>query len=376
VQFYQFAETLYQAVLAKNSFLSDQSNLRQAFLSDAYPQAPSIYQQPQGGSYAQGGSLLLTVAASGQQPLQYQWYSSGVAIVGATSTSYRVQSPNTGAYMVQVTDANTLTTGSQTATVDMLPTGASVVISSPANSSTVSGTAVVRATAPAATRVEFYLDGLLQVTDSSAPFAWSWNTASADNGQRALTAKAYNGSGLLGTSVQVQVTVNNAQSGSCLDTNEPNNSSLSATLLPLGTTNWGYVCTPSDVDWFKILVSQSGMLTVTLSVPAGNDFDLEMYGPDATWVAGSYNPAGQNERIDYPASQAGTYYVRTYGYPIGHGSYSTNQPYQIAASLGAPVVSGTNSGSITQSVTWSGVVDVTGDVTVPAGVILQVLPGT
>lgn len=118
------------------------------------------------------------------------------------------------------------------------------------------------------------------------------------------------------------------------------------------------------------------MLTVTLSVPAAKDFDLELYGPDATWVAGSYNPAGQNERIDYPVPQAGTYFARTYGYPIGSGSFSTNQPYQIAASLGAPVVSGTNSGTLTQSVTWSGAVYLSGDVTVAAGTTLTILPGT
>jgi len=86
-QFYQFAETLYQAESYKSSFSADQSNLRQAFLNDAYPQAPVIYQQPRGGSYSQGGSLLLTVEASGQKPLQYQWFCSGSAISGANNNT-------------------------------------------------------------------------------------------------------------------------------------------------------------------------------------------------------------------------------------------------------------------------------------------------
>ena len=113
-----------------------------------------------------------------------------------------------------------------------------------------------------------------------------------------------------------------------------------------------------------------------LTVPATNDFDLELYGPDASWVAGSYNPVGQNEQINYTVSQAGTYYARTYGYPYGNGSFHTNQSYQISASIGAPIVSGTNSGPVTQSITWSGVVELTGDVTVNAGSVLTILPGT
>ena len=375
-QFYEFAETLYQCQRARSTFANDRSNLRQAFLSDAYPQAPTIYQQPRGGSYAQGGSLLLTVGASGQQPLHYQWFRNGASISGATTSSYRVQSPDDGDYQVQVTDASSLTTSSETVTVDLLPTGASVVISAPANNSTLAGTAVVRVTAPAATRVEFYLDGVLQVTDNSGPFSWSWNTATADNGQSTLSARAYNGSTLLATSAGVHVTVDNPDSGSCLDTNEPNNSSLSAALLPLGTANAGFICTPSDVDWFRILVDRPGMLTVTLSVPAGKDFELELYGPNALWVDGSYNPPGENERIDFPAQQAGTYWARTYGYPIGSGSFSADQPYEIVAGLGDPVASGTNSGIIGQNVIWSGVVDLSGDVTIIGGGSLTILPGT
>jgi hypothetical protein len=375
-QFYQFAETLYQVWVNRNSYTGDQSSLRQAFLADAFPQAPIIYQQPVGGSYTQGGSLLLSVGASGQQPFQYQWLLNGTAITGATGSTYRVQSPNAGSYSVNITDHNSLTTSSETATVDMLPTGSTVAISAPANNATLSGSTTVRVTAPTATSVRFYLDGLLQITDTSSPFSWNWNTATADGGLHSLMAKAYNNSTLIGTSAAIQVTLNNPDSGTCLDTNEPNNSSLTASPLPLGSTNSGYICTPSDVDWFKIQVTNSGTLTVSLSVPTNNDFDLELYGPDASWVAGSYNPAGQNEQINYTISQVGTYYARTYGYPYGNGSYSTNQPYQITASLGAPIISGTNSGPLTQNTTWSGVVYLPGDVTIGSGIVLTILPGT
>jgi hypothetical protein len=237
-QFYQFAETLYQVWINRNSYTGDQSSLRQAFLADAFPQAPTIYQQPVGGSYAQGGSFLLSVGASGQQPFQYQWLLNGTAITGANNSSYSVQSPNSGNYSVNVTDKNSLTTSSESVTVNMLPTGSTVAISAPANNATLSGSTTVQVTAPTATSVAFYLDGLLQITDTSSPFSWNWNTATADAGQHTLTAKAYNNSTLIGTSSAIQVTLNNPNTYVDLDTNEPNNSSLTATPIQLTFPIW------------------------------------------------------------------------------------------------------------------------------------------
>ena len=39
------------------------------------------------------------------------------------------------------------------------------------------------------TRVEFFLDGALQSTDTTSPYAWSWNTTGASNGAHALTSQ-------------------------------------------------------------------------------------------------------------------------------------------------------------------------------------------
>jgi len=54
--------------------------------------------------------------------------------------------------------------------------GSSVRITSPAAGSTVSGTVNVSATATAASRVEFYVDGALQSTDITAPYEFAWNS--------------------------------------------------------------------------------------------------------------------------------------------------------------------------------------------------------
>ena len=41
------------------------------------------------------------------------------------------------------------------------------------------------------TKVEFYLDGALQSTDTTSPYAWSWDTTTATNGSHSLSSKAY-----------------------------------------------------------------------------------------------------------------------------------------------------------------------------------------
>jgi len=95
-------------------------------------------------------------------------------------------------------------------------TAPSTSITSPSSGATVSGTTNVTASASdnvGVTRVEFFLDGALQSTDTSSPYAWSWNTASSSNGSHALVSKAYDAANNFGTSATVTVTVNNAAPG-------------------------------------------------------------------------------------------------------------------------------------------------------------------
>jgi len=85
-------------------------------------------------------------------------------------------------------------------------------ITAPANGATVSGTTNVTASASdnvGVTKVEFYLDGALQSTDTTSPYAWSWNTTTASNASHSLTTIAYDAAGNTGTSSAVNVTVNN-----------------------------------------------------------------------------------------------------------------------------------------------------------------------
>src|SRR3989344_6609910 len=79
-----------------------------------------------------------------------------------------------------------------TAAVDNeLPT---VNITNPADGATVSGTVSVTADATddgGITKVEFYIDGFLRITDVSAPYTFSWNTTNDGNGSQVVQAIAY-----------------------------------------------------------------------------------------------------------------------------------------------------------------------------------------
>ena len=91
-------------------------------------------------------------------------------------------------------------------------TAPTTAITAPANGATVSGTTAVTASASdnvGVTKVEFYLDNALQSTDTTSPYASSWDTTTAANGAHALTSKAYDAAGNIGTSAAVNVTVSN-----------------------------------------------------------------------------------------------------------------------------------------------------------------------
>ncbi|MEI8356338.1 MAG: Ig-like domain-containing protein, partial [Deltaproteobacteria bacterium] len=143
----------------------------------------------------------ILLAASNVAPYSYSW-NTAAAANGAHTLAARAYDAagNVGqSSSVSVTLFNDTT----------LPT---VSINSPLNGATVSGTTSVSATASdnvGVTKVEFYVNGALQSSSTSAPYSFSWNTAAAANGAYTLSAKAYDAAGNSGNSASVTVTVNN-----------------------------------------------------------------------------------------------------------------------------------------------------------------------
>jgi beta-lactamase superfamily II metal-dependent hydrolase len=118
-------------------------------------------------------------------------------------------------------------------------------ITAPLAGATVSGTTTVTASASdnvGVTKVEFYLDGALQSTDTSSPYSWSWNTTTATNGAHTLTSKAWDAALNFKLSTGVGVTVSNS--------------------LPIDIGNWQLVQANS---------------TLTYTIPAGTSIASKGY---------------------------------------------------------------------------------------------------
>ncbi|WP_395807598.1 Ig-like domain-containing protein [Archangium minus] len=107
---------------------------------------------------------------------------------------------------------NTSTSATVSVTVDNDFVAPRVSLRMPAPGTTVTGTVVLSASATdnvRVTRVEFYDEGSLLGSDTTAPYTWSWNTTSLPNGSRTLSVKAHDAAGNESTSAAVIVTVSN-----------------------------------------------------------------------------------------------------------------------------------------------------------------------
>jgi subtilisin family serine protease len=85
-------------------------------------------------------------------------------------------------------------------------------LTAPAAGAILKNTVTLTATASdnfGVTHVEFYDGATLLATDTTAPYSYAWDTRTAANGTRSLTARAYDAAGLAGTSPGVSVTLDN-----------------------------------------------------------------------------------------------------------------------------------------------------------------------
>jgi hypothetical protein len=88
----------------------------------------------------------------------------------------------------------------------------SVSFLSPASGTTLSGQATITASASAAdaiAHVDFYVDGAMHATVTTAPYTWNFDTTTASNGTHTLMAKAYDLAGNVGQG-SISVVTNNS----------------------------------------------------------------------------------------------------------------------------------------------------------------------
>lgn len=301
-RFYDYAELLWQAKVRSESLTGEDRAVAGEFLRAATPAAPRILTDPQVRTIVAGQTATFSVSVSSASPVTYQWRRNSVDIPNSDSASLNASDP--GTYQVRVSNSSG-SVDSRPATLTVL-SAQTVEILSLSEGVTVSNRVAITANVRNATRVEFWVDGQKRASDNSSPFSWGWDTTADANGDHTIIAKAYSGTTLLGSTAARTVTVANTTIvDTCSDPTEPNERSTAATFLALGMSTNGYICTPIDVDWFRIALNDPQQLDISLAVPATKDFDLELYGPDALWKAGSYGTAGQNESIRFQATATG-----------------------------------------------------------------------
>ena len=155
----------------------------------------------------------------------YKVYRNGVFATATTVASLQDQNLTAGTsytYTVSAVDAAGNESGQSTAAVATTPTPDTtapvVAISAPVSGDTVSGAVTVSASASddqsGVQNVQFFLEGNLLGTDTSAPYSLSWNTSTVANGTYHLTAVAKDNAGnTSAVSGTVTVQVNNTATG-------------------------------------------------------------------------------------------------------------------------------------------------------------------
>ncbi|MFH1958468.1 MAG: Ig-like domain-containing protein [bacterium] len=175
---------------------------------------------------------------------------------------------------------------------DALPDEAPFVsITTPSESSTSSGTAVVTAAAYddyGISRVEFYVDDVIKSTDTSSPYGWLWDTTECNDGTHTLKAIIYDTSEQTATN-QIAVTADNTPPDVSII--NPADGAISS-----GTVNISADAT-DNIGISKVEFYIDGDLKSTdSSSPYNWDWDTISYGESAHTVKViAYNTAEQTK---------------------------------------------------------------------------------
>lgn len=192
-----------------------------------------------------------------------------------------------------------------------------------------SGTITFGATATdnvGVSRVEFWLDGVLKDTVTTAPFTLQVNSAQLANGAHSLVAKAYDAAGNSATSTAVSFNVSNA--GASGDEVEPNNTVATANAVGNRTSLTGFIASASDKDFYKVTLAANQRIRVDMTGPSGTDYDLYLTSDTGAGLARS-EAAGSAESLTYlNGASARTVYIKVQSYS---GSSAT-QSYKLTIS--------------------------------------------
>ncbi|MEI6824765.1 MAG: Ig-like domain-containing protein, partial [Desulfuromonadales bacterium] len=209
---YSFAVTAYNASGLESTY----SNI----VSIPEQSPPTVDITSPADSVSVSGTVLIGVNASDNVGVaKLEFYVNGVLKSTDSAVPYAYSWDTTsvasGAYtlMVKAFDAaGNVSQSSRSVTVVNDVIAPTVVVTSPANNSTVNGTVTISSSASdnvGVTNVEFYSNGVLLYASNVAPYRFNWDTTRVLNGVYSIVAKAYDNATNSAQSSAVTVLVSN-----------------------------------------------------------------------------------------------------------------------------------------------------------------------
>ncbi|MES2429732.1 MAG: zinc-dependent metalloprotease family protein [Bacteroidota bacterium] len=113
----------------------------------------------------------------------------------------------------------------------------------------------------------------------------------------------------------------------CATAYEANETLATAATIATGAPISAAIGSSTDVDYYKIVTTATGNITVALSNLPG-DYDLYVYNSAGTQLGLSENASTNNESVALTGQAAGTYYIKVIGYS---GAFSTTVCYSLNA---------------------------------------------
>lgn len=178
-----------------------------------------------------------------------------------------------------------------------------------------SGTITLSATASdniGVTKVEFWVDGALKGTDTTAPYSMTLDSLTLPNGSHSLVAKAFDAAANSASSTPVNFSITNA--GASATEVEPNNTIATANVLGSKTSASGFISSTTDKDYFRVDLPANKKIKVDMSGPSGVDYDLYLVSSSGAGLASSEGTTASESLTFTNGASARTVYIKVLSY--------------------------------------------------------------
>src|SRR5690349_18498124 len=98
---------------------------------------------------------------------------------------------------------------------------------------------------------------------------------------------------------------------------EPNDTKSQANTLTLNGSNTGVIGTATDVDWWKLITTSDGQISVTLAISNGLYCYAALYDNNGTTLITQNYTNGTSVVINQDGLAAGTYFIKVYPFTAG-----------------------------------------------------------